>query len=178
MFALSLVDFLSLLLSPSTYFNIFYFCQKYHLNYTYKIFKKFHVVSGELLMQTCWWPLSDHWSVQAHLTSLVWVCVLWLPWKLNGAICGMPECTDISECPWVPPISQCMLHHAYIWLWHELIHLIHYEAEICKRSGRWQIVHCRKSMHGFVSRMHGNAFVMSKWCRCHQIDKNYKCKYV
>ena len=40
MFALSLVDFLSLLLSPSTYFNIFYFCQKYHLNYTYKIFKK------------------------------------------------------------------------------------------------------------------------------------------
>ena len=43
MFALSLVDFLSLLLSPSTYFNIFYFCQKYHLNYTYKIFKKFHV---------------------------------------------------------------------------------------------------------------------------------------
>ena len=43
MFALSLVDFLSLLLSPSTYFNIFYFCQKYHLNYIYKIFKTFHV---------------------------------------------------------------------------------------------------------------------------------------
>ena len=43
MFALSLVDFLSLLLSPSTYFKIFYFCQKYHLKNTYKIFKKFHV---------------------------------------------------------------------------------------------------------------------------------------
>ena len=43
MFALSLVDFLSLLLSPSTYFKIFYFCQKYHLKDTYKIFKKFHV---------------------------------------------------------------------------------------------------------------------------------------
>ena len=43
MFALSLVDFLSLLLSPSTYFNIFYFCQKYHLKDTYKIFKKIHV---------------------------------------------------------------------------------------------------------------------------------------
>ena len=42
MFALSLVDFLSLLLSPSTYFKIF-FCQKYHLKDTYKIFKKFHV---------------------------------------------------------------------------------------------------------------------------------------
>ena len=43
MFALSLVDFLSLLLSPSTYFKIFYFCQKYHLKDTYKIFKKIHV---------------------------------------------------------------------------------------------------------------------------------------
>ena len=43
MFALSLVDFLSLLLSSSTYVNIFYFCQKYHLNYTYKILKKIHV---------------------------------------------------------------------------------------------------------------------------------------
>ena len=43
MFALSLVDFLSLLLSPSTYFKIFYLCQKYHLKDTYKIFKKFHV---------------------------------------------------------------------------------------------------------------------------------------
>ena len=28
---------------PSTYLNIFYFCQKYHLNYTYRILKKFHV---------------------------------------------------------------------------------------------------------------------------------------
>ena len=45
MFALSLtlVDFLSLLLSPSTDIKIFYFCQKYHLKDTYKIFKKFHV---------------------------------------------------------------------------------------------------------------------------------------
>ena len=43
MFALSLVDFLSLLLSSSTYFAIFYFCQKYHLKDTYKIFKKIYV---------------------------------------------------------------------------------------------------------------------------------------
>ena len=43
MFALSLVDFLSLLLSPSTYFKIFYFCQKHHLKDTYKIFNKFEV---------------------------------------------------------------------------------------------------------------------------------------
>ena len=43
MFALSLVDFLSLLLSPSTYFVICYFFQKYHLKDTYKIFQKFHV---------------------------------------------------------------------------------------------------------------------------------------
>ena len=43
MFVLFLVDFPSLLLSPSTYFKIFYFCQKYHLKDTFKIFKKFHV---------------------------------------------------------------------------------------------------------------------------------------
>ena len=42
MFALSLVDFLSLLLGPSTDIKIFYFCQKYHLD-TYKIFEKIHV---------------------------------------------------------------------------------------------------------------------------------------
>ena len=43
MFALSLEDFLSLLLSPSTDIKIFNFCQMYHLKDTYKIFKKFHV---------------------------------------------------------------------------------------------------------------------------------------
>ena len=42
MFALSLVDFLSLLLSPSINIKTFNFCQKYHLKNTYKICKKFH----------------------------------------------------------------------------------------------------------------------------------------
>ena len=119
MFALSLVDFLSLLLSPSTYFNIFYFCQKYHLKDTYKIFKKFHVglefewglqdqywlscqrlpfevffsclCDGRLgiayanMLATTQWPLER----AAHLTSLVWVCVLWLPESLMdlSALC-------------------------------------------------------------------------------------------
>ena len=110
-FALSLVDFLSLLLSPSTYFKIFYFCQKYHLKDTYKIFKKFHVglkflmrfvgpilscerlafevflsclFDGPLgiayanMLATTQWPLER----AVHLTSLVWVCVLWLPESL------------------------------------------------------------------------------------------------
>ena len=44
MFALSLVDFLSLLLSPNTDIKIFYYCQKYHLKDTYKIVKKFMLV--------------------------------------------------------------------------------------------------------------------------------------
>ena len=43
MFALCLVDFLSLLLILSTDIKIFYFCKKYHLKDTYKIFKKIHV---------------------------------------------------------------------------------------------------------------------------------------
>ena len=37
------------------------------------------------MLVTTRWPLKR----AAHLTSLVWVCVLWLPWKLNGAICAM-----------------------------------------------------------------------------------------
>ena len=37
------------------------------------------------MLVTTQWPL----KCAAHLTSLVWVCVLWLPWKLNGAICAM-----------------------------------------------------------------------------------------
>ena len=125
MFALSLVDFLSLLLSPSTYFKIFYFCQKYHLKDTYKIFKKFHVgwkfewglkdqnwlsceslpfevffsclCDGHLgiayanMLATTQWPLER----AAHLTSLVWVCVLWLPESLM----------DLS--------ALCFVHHQY-----------------------------------------------------------------
>ena len=42
----------------------------------------------ELLMQTCWPPLSDHWSVQPpHLTCLG-LCSM-AAWKLNGPICAM-----------------------------------------------------------------------------------------
>ena len=37
------------------------------------------------MLVTTQWPLKR----AVHLTSLVWVCVLWLPWKLNGAICAM-----------------------------------------------------------------------------------------
>ena len=51
MFALSLLDFLSLLLSPSTDIKIFLFSQKYHLKDTYKIFQKFFFFS--ILMGLC-----------------------------------------------------------------------------------------------------------------------------
>ena len=131
MFALSLVDFLSLLLSPSAYFstylNILYFCQKYHLNYTYKIFKTFHVgLKFEWCLQDQYWLscerlpfevffsclceglqgiayanmlVTTQWPLKraVHLTSLVWVCVLWLPWKLNGAICAMRNFKILSR---------------------------------------------------------------------------------
>ena len=59
-------------------------------------------------MQTCWWPLSDHWSVQAHLTSLVWVCVIWLPWKLNRAICSMDPKKTIGHLFYA---TLSFLHH-------------------------------------------------------------------
>ena len=37
------------------------------------------------MLVTTQWPLKR----AVHLTSLVWVCVLWLPWKLNRVICAM-----------------------------------------------------------------------------------------
>ena len=79
----------------------------FHLRFSLVVSVK---VSRELLMQTCWWPLSDHWSVQAHLTSLVWVCVLWLPWKLYGAICAMHTIyhTDLWIIHWNAMFRLCI----------------------------------------------------------------------
>ena len=101
---------------PQYLLQDFLFCQKYHLKDTYKIFKKCHVglkfewglqdqnwlscerlpfevffsclCDGHLgiayanMLATTQWPLER----AAHLTSLVWVCVLWLPESL---ICAM-----------------------------------------------------------------------------------------
>ena len=112
LFALSLVDFLSLMLSPSTDIKIFYFCQKYHLKDTYKIFKKFHVglkfewgwldqywlsceglpfevffsclYDGLLGIAYANMLVTTKWPLKraAHLASLVRVCVVWLPESL------------------------------------------------------------------------------------------------
>ena len=107
--ALSLVDSLSLLLSPLYRHEDFYFCQKYHLKDTYKIFKKFMLV--EWCLQHKYWlsceclpfeaffsylcegllgityanmPVTTQWPLKraAHLPSLVWVCVVWRPESL------------------------------------------------------------------------------------------------
>ena len=71
MFALSPVDFLTLLLSPSTYFKIFYFCQKYHLKETYKIFKKFHVgLKFEWGLQDQYWLSCERLPVEVVFSCL------------------------------------------------------------------------------------------------------------
>ena len=44
-------------------------------------------ISYANMLVTLQWPLKR----AVHLTSLVWFCVLWLPWKLNGAICAMAD---------------------------------------------------------------------------------------
>ena len=125
MFASSLVDFLSLLFNPSIDINIIYFCQKYHLKDTYKIFKKFHVgLKFEWDLSDQYWLswerppfevffgclcdgllgvtyanmlVTIQWPLNraAHLTSLVWVCGM-AAWKLNGTICAMNENRPIS----------------------------------------------------------------------------------
>ena len=105
-YVFSLVDFRSLLLSPSTDFKIFHFCQKYHLkdillkslkknSCWFKIWMGFVVrlpfgvffscmcdgllgVTYANMLVTTQWPLKR----AAHLTSLVWVCVIWRPESL------------------------------------------------------------------------------------------------
>ena len=49
----------------------------------------------------------------SHLTSLVWVCVLWLPWKLNGAICAMLFTMLVSHV--LTPIAGGELICVVIW---------------------------------------------------------------
>ena len=66
--------------------------------------------------------------------------------------------------PFVPPISQCTIHHASIRLWHDLFGFDTLRSQNLQakfRRGRWRIMHCRKSMHGFVGHVHSNAFVTS-----------------
>ena len=46
--------------------------------------------SRKLLAQTCWWPLSDHWSVQLTSPTCLGLCGMEV-WKLNGAICPMDK---------------------------------------------------------------------------------------
>ena len=90
-------------------------------------------------------------------------CALW-DWRHEGA-------TRISQCtrrlapralmypsgPWVPPISQCTIHHTYSRLWHELFGFDISRSRNLQakfRSGRWRIMHCGKSMHSFVGHVH------------------------
>ena len=125
MFTLSSTDFLSLLWSPSTNIDIFDFCQKYHLKDTHNIFKKScwfkiwmgfvgQILSWELLpfevffsclcdvllgvtyanmLVTTQWPLKR----APHLTSLVWVCVVWTSLEIAAL--------------WIAgSMNTCMLH--------------------------------------------------------------------
>ena len=119
MFALSPVDFLSLLLSPSTYFNIFLFLSKVsfegHIQNLQKNlcwFKIWMMFVGPILIKlwtSCiwgfpslplWWTLGDclckhagHHSVTTGACSPSHLTCLGLcsmaVWKLNGPICPM-----------------------------------------------------------------------------------------
>ena len=102
MFALFLVDFPSLLLSPSTDFNIFYFCKKYHLKDTYKIFKK----------NSCWFKI---WMgfVEPILIKL-WTSSFWgflyLPewWPLASYLCKHAGDHSVTNEACSPPHLTCL----------------------------------------------------------------------
>ena len=113
------LDFLSLLQNPSTNIEIIYFCQKYHLKETYKIFKNIHVgLKFEWGLYDQYWLICEHlpfevffsclcdgllgvtyanmlvttqWPLKraAHLSSLCLGLCGMAAWMLNEAICPM-----------------------------------------------------------------------------------------
>ena len=48
-------------------------------------------------MQTCWPPLSDHWSVQPPNLTCLGLCSM-AAWKLNGPICAMFKDISTNKC--------------------------------------------------------------------------------
>ena len=92
-------------------------------------------VSRELLMQTCWWPLSDHWSVQPtspHLSGFVFYGCLESLTELsalctavtlesppasplvmtNWARCTTNDCGAFTEYKYPPVILRCCYRHS------------------------------------------------------------------
>ena len=71
------------------------------------------------------------------------------------------ECTDASE--WPLSASDLTMHGtSCLTPFMTCINSLRSRnLEANFRSGRWRIVNCRKSMHGFASHMHDNAFVTS-----------------
>ena len=64
-----------------------------------------------------------------------------------------PRALTVPSGPVVPPISRCTIHHAEIWLCHELFGfdtLGSRNLQAKFQSGRWRIMHCRKSMRAFL----------------------------
>ena len=95
---LYLVDFLCLLLSSSTYFKIFYFCQKYHLKDPYKIFKKFHVG-----LKFEWGLWDQNWS---SCERLPFELPLW--WTLGNCLCKHAVHHSVTTGACSPPHLTCL----------------------------------------------------------------------
>ena len=95
--------------------------------------------------------------------------------------CTSASCTDVSECPL--SASDLTMHATsclnpittwIIWTWY----LINRNLQSKFRSGRWWIVHFRKSMFDFVGHVLSNDFVTSLWFLCHKIYTKHWRKYV
>ena len=182
MFALSLADFLSLLLSPRT--DIDFFLLKvsfeWHIQNLQKIsgwFKIWMRFVGHILIKLgtspiwgflqwpVWWPLGGYLYKHAgdrsvttkacnspHLTCLVLCCMA--AWKLSWAICAMRSVILSTLSTICPP--NCMSLGMQCWCTHNKMDIYRYTATNCQDHQSWN------SLWKYCSETHRRSFLLEK----------------
>ena len=124
-------------------------------------------VSRELLMQTCWWPLSDHWSVQStspHLSGFVFygcleslteLSALWLIYMLHMMI-NIIGTRKLSSC--------------------ELLNWCHYIVRLYKTTSTWSL-HQMDTFSALLTLCEGNPLVISGFPSQRPVKRSFDVFY-
>ena len=106
-------------------------CQRYVLFYRKQPNGNLNVNLNELFMQTCWWPLGDHWSVHLtsiHLPGCVWYGGLESHWSYLRYVADDANGKQIIT-------ADKTLYETLWWNWYFSFH-IHW-CDLIKTNIRW-----------------------------------------